>query len=195
MITGGDSGNGRAVALHFAREGADCALVYLDEETDARGETAGLVEGERAPLRADPRRSDVGDPAFARRSVDRTLSELGGPGCILVHNAAEQYGWKEITELEKLTSWSALCSAPTCSATSISPGGAAACEGRATASSPPLRVNAFQGNPTLLDYTATKGAVQALMRSFLDGADGSGHPRQRGGAEGRILDALDSGQL
>ena len=74
LITGGDSGIGRAVALHFAREGADCALVYLEEETDAR-ETADLVEAEGR--RCVLIRGDVGDPTFCHEIVARTLNDLG----------------------------------------------------------------------------------------------------------------------
>ena len=160
VITGGDSGIGRAVALHFAREGADCALVYLDEETDAR-ETAGLVEGEGR--RCALIRGDVGDPAFCQAIVDRTLSELGGLN-ILVHNAAEQYDWKEITELENdqlertfRTNVFSHFYLTKAALPHMKEGDSII----ATSS-----INAFKGNPTLLDYTATNGAVQALMRSF-----------------------------
>ena len=160
VITGGDSGIGRAVALHFAREGADCALVYLDEETDAR-ETAGLVEGEGR--RCALIRGDVGDPAFCQAIVERTLSELGGLN-ILVHNAAEQYDWKEITELENdqlertfRTNVFSHFYLTKAALPHMKEGDSII----ATSS-----INAFKGNPTLLDYTATKGAVQALMRSF-----------------------------
>ncbi|MBG11699.1 MAG: NAD(P)-dependent oxidoreductase [Alcanivorax sp.] len=160
VITGGDSGIGRAVALHFAREGADCALVYLDEETDAR-ETAGLVEGEGRLCALI--RGDVGDPAFCQAIVDRTLSELGGLN-ILVHNAAEQYDWKEITELENdqlertfRTNVFSHFYLTKAALPHMKEGDSII----ATSS-----INAFKGNPTLLDYTATKGAVQALMRSF-----------------------------
>ena len=160
VITGGDSGIGRAVALHFAREGADCALVYLDEETDAR-ETAGLVEAEGR--RCALIRGDVGDPAFCQAIVERTLSELGGLN-ILVHNAAEQYDWKDITELENdqlertfRTNVFSHFYLTKAALPHMKEGDSII----ATSS-----INAFKGNPTLLDYTATKGAVQALMRSF-----------------------------
>lgn len=160
VITGGDSGIGRAVALHFAREGADCALVYLDEDKDAR-ETADLVEGEGR--RCALIRGDVGDPDFCQAIVDRTLGELGGLN-ILVHNAAEQYDWKEITELENdqlertfRTNVFSHFYLTKAALPHMREGDSVI----ATSS-----INAFKGNPTLLDYTATKGAVQALMRSF-----------------------------
>ena len=74
VITGGDSGIGRAVAVHYAAEGADVVLVYLDEDDDAR-ETGRLVEarGRRCELL----RGDVGDAAFCREVVERTLERFG----------------------------------------------------------------------------------------------------------------------
>src|SRR5947208_14513491 len=74
LITGGDSGIGRAVAVLFAKEGADVAIVYLDEHGDA-AETRRLVEaeGRRCLLIA----GDVGDEAFCRQAVEQTVSEMG----------------------------------------------------------------------------------------------------------------------
>ena len=87
LITGGDSGIGRAVAVHFAKEGADVAIVYLDETEDAEV-TAKAVEAEgRRCVRIA---GDVGDSAFCREAVKRTVAELGGLD-ILVNNAAEQH--------------------------------------------------------------------------------------------------------
>src|SRR6476660_324428 len=86
LITGGDSGIGRAVAVLFAREGADVAIVYLDEDGDAQ-ETRGAVEaeGRKAILLA----GDVTDPEFCRQSVESTVQQLGHLD-ILVNNAAFQ---------------------------------------------------------------------------------------------------------
>ncbi|GIG34649.1 SDR family oxidoreductase [Cellulomonas pakistanensis] len=87
LITGGDSGIGRAVALAFAREGADVAIVYLpDEEEDAQ-ETVRLVEA--AGRRALTLPGDIRDEAFCAQLVERTVSELGGLD-VLVNNAAYQ---------------------------------------------------------------------------------------------------------
>ena len=87
LITGGDSGIGRAVAIAFAREGADVAIVHLPEEQEDADDTAALVRdaGRTALLLA----GDVRDETFARSTVDRTVSELGGLD-ILVLNAAYQ---------------------------------------------------------------------------------------------------------
>src|SRR5688572_25538954 len=87
LITGGDSGIGRAVAVHFAREGADVAIIYLEEQTDA-DETCRLIEAEGKECLLLP--GDVSDPAFCKQAVDETVRQLGGLN-ILVNNAAQQY--------------------------------------------------------------------------------------------------------
>ncbi|MET0321570.1 MAG: SDR family NAD(P)-dependent oxidoreductase, partial [Duganella sp.] len=95
LITGADSGIGRAVAIAYAREGADVLISYLSEEDDAR-ETARWVEqaGRRAVLVA----GDVADPAHCQALVDRTVSELGQLD-IVVNNAAFQKGADSIDEI------------------------------------------------------------------------------------------------
>src|SRR5437667_2813589 len=86
VITGGDSGIGRAVAIAFAKEGADVVIVYLDEHDDA-AETVSMVEqhGRRGIRIA----GDIGREAFCRSAVKRTIRELGRLD-VLVNNAAEQ---------------------------------------------------------------------------------------------------------
>ena len=98
LITGGDSGIGRAVAVLFAREGADVAVVYLNEHEDAR-KTEELIkaEGGRCLLVS----GDVGDPAFCREAVEKTVKELGGLN-ILVNNAAEQHEQKKLEDITPL---------------------------------------------------------------------------------------------
>src|SRR5699024_6360313 len=159
-ITGGDSGIGRAVAVHFAAEGADIALVYLDENEDAEV-TRTLVQehGQRCLLL----RGDVADPAFCRQTIDDTLSEFGGLN-ILVNNAGEQHDWRDITAIDdaqllrtfqtNIFSHFYMCKAAL-------PHMQAGDTIIATSS-----VNAFKGNDTLIDYTATKGAIQGLVRSL-----------------------------
>ena len=95
LITGGDSGIGRAVAIAFAREGADIVLAYLEEHEDAR-ETASLVEaeGRTAVLVA----GDVSDAAHCRELIDITVDRLGGID-VLVNNAAYQMARPSVEEV------------------------------------------------------------------------------------------------
>src|SRR5436190_10757617 len=95
LITGGDSGIGRAVAVLYAKEGADVAVLYLNEHRDAR-ETKRLVEaeGRKCLLIA----GDIGREAFCRKAVAQTKRELGRID-ILVNNAAEQHPQKSITKI------------------------------------------------------------------------------------------------
>src|SRR5205085_7639612 len=95
LITGGDSGIGRSVAVLFAKEGADVAIVYRNEHRDAK-ETRRLVEdeGRRCLLIA----GDIGDENFCRDAVKQTVKELGGLD-ILVNNAAEQHPQESIEKI------------------------------------------------------------------------------------------------
>src|SRR5213082_3739529 len=97
LITGGDSGIGRAVAVLFAKEGADVSIVYFNEHKDAR-ETKRLVEaqGRKCVLIA----GDIGREKFCRAAVTRTKNELGGID-ILVNNAAEQHPQESITKISE----------------------------------------------------------------------------------------------
>jgi NAD(P)-dependent dehydrogenase (short-subunit alcohol dehydrogenase family) len=96
IITGGDSGIGRAVAVAFAAEGADVAIVYLREHSDAK-ETQRIVEeqGRRCVLLA----GDVGREPFCRRAAERTARELRRID-IVVNNAAEQHPKKSLAEID-----------------------------------------------------------------------------------------------
>ena len=95
VITGGDSGIGRAVAIAYAREGADVLISYLEEHEDAE-ETKRLVEdaGRKAVLVA----GDIQDAAHCRKIIEKAVSELGGID-ILVNNAAHQASFKEIDDI------------------------------------------------------------------------------------------------
>ena len=95
VITGGDSGIGRAVAIAYAREGADVLISYLEEHEDAE-ETKRLVEaaGRKAVLVA----GDIQDAAHCRKIIEKAVSELGGID-ILVNNAAHQASFKEIADI------------------------------------------------------------------------------------------------
>src|SRR3954447_2303597 len=95
LITGGDSGIGRAVAIAFAREGAEISISYLDEHEDSK-ETRRLVEEEGRRCLAIA--GDVGEEKFCRSLVDRTVAEFGRLD-IVVNNAAEQHPQPSLEEI------------------------------------------------------------------------------------------------
>jgi NAD(P)-dependent dehydrogenase (short-subunit alcohol dehydrogenase family) len=160
LITGGDSGIGRAVAIAFAREGADVVVVYLDEHEDAK-ETQRLVEaeGRRCLLVA----GDVGREAFCRDAVKRTVDGLGRLD-ILVNNAAEQHPQESIEkisaeQLERTFRTNIFAQFFMVKAALPHLG-----EGAAIINT--TSVTAYKGSPMLLDYSATKGAIVAFTRSL-----------------------------
>lgn len=160
LVTGGDSGIGRAVVLGFAKEGADVALVYLEESDDAK-ETKRLVEAEGR--RCVTIRGDVGKEAFCREAVARAVEELGGLD-ILVNNAAEQHVAKsldEITEeqLERTfrTNLFGYVFMAKAALEHLPEGGVILNT---------TSITAYQGKKNLVDYSSTKGAIVALTRSL-----------------------------
>jgi NAD(P)-dependent dehydrogenase (short-subunit alcohol dehydrogenase family) len=160
LISGGDSGIGRAVAILFAREGADVAIVYLDEHEDAE-ETKSLVEGEGR--RAVTIAGDVGDEAFCSQAVERTVSELGSLD-VLVNHAGEQHEQQRFEDIgaDQLhqtfrTNVFGVFHLTKAALAHLPEGGAIV-----NTSS----ITAYQGNPTLIDYSATNGALVALTRSL-----------------------------
>jgi NAD(P)-dependent dehydrogenase (short-subunit alcohol dehydrogenase family) len=160
LITGGDSGIGRAVAVAYAKEGADIAIVYLDEHEDAK-ETPHLVEaqGRRCILLA----GDVGKEAFCQEAVDRTVRELGRLD-ILVNNAAEQHPQDS---LEQITSEQLERTFRTNIFSYFYMGKAALPhlkEGSTIINT--TSVTAYKGSPQLLDYSSTKGAIVTFTRSL-----------------------------
>jgi NAD(P)-dependent dehydrogenase (short-subunit alcohol dehydrogenase family) len=161
LITGGDSGIGRAVAVLFAREQADVALVYLPEEyTDAeRTAEAVRAEGRRALLLP----GDVCDPEFCRRAVNRMVKELGGLD-ILVNNAAFQNHVDRVDDLSE-EQWDRTFK------TNIygyfyMVKAASSClrEGSVIINSG--SITGLEGSGALLDYAATKGAIHAFTKSL-----------------------------
>jgi len=160
LITGGDSGIGRAVAAAFAREGADIAIVYLNEHQDAK-ETQRLVEeeGRRCLTIA----GDVGNEQVCRDAVDRTVNELGRLD-VLVNNAAEQHPQDS---LEQITADQLERTFRTNIFSYFFMGKAALPhlkEGSAIINT--TSVTAYKGSPQLLDYSSTKGAIVAFTRSL-----------------------------
>ena len=160
LITGGDSGIGRAVAVLFAREGADVAIVYLDEHDDAQ-ETQRLVEQEGR--RCITLAGDIGDEAFCRDAVAHTVKEFGRI-TLLVNNAAEQHVCKDIAELQadqlERTFRTNIFGMFYMTRAAIPH----LMEGAAIINS--TSVTAYHGHPILLDYASTKGAIVAFTRSL-----------------------------
>ncbi|PWE53277.1 NAD(P)-dependent oxidoreductase [Metarhizobium album] len=154
IITGGDSGIGRAVAIAYAREGADLLISYLNEEEDAK-ETRRYVEdaGRKAVLVP----GDIKTSAHCRALVDKAVAELGGID-ILVNNAAHQASFKSIEDISD-EEWDltfrvnihAMFYLTKAAVPHMKPGSAII----NTAS-----INADVPNPTLLAYATTKGAIQ-----------------------------------
>jgi NAD(P)-dependent dehydrogenase (short-subunit alcohol dehydrogenase family) len=161
LITGGDSGIGRAVAVLYAREGADVAIVYLaEEESDAR-ETRQAVEAEGRRCVQIP--GDVRDARFCASAVDRVVNELGRLD-ILVNNAAFQQHQKSIEDIsdEQLertfrTNIFGYFFMARAALKHLKQGSAIVNTGSITG---------LQGSKDLLDYSATKGAIHAFTKSL-----------------------------
>ncbi|HEX5830232.1 MAG TPA: SDR family oxidoreductase [Gemmatimonadaceae bacterium] len=162
LVTGGDSGIGRAVAVLYAREGADVAIVYLDEHEDAE-ETKRAVEAEGRRAILIP--GDVTDSQFCRDAVERTVNELGKLD-LLVNNAAFQ---QHVETLEDISDeqwdrtfrtniygyfYMARAALPHLG------------EGAAIVNSG--SVTGIQGSKALLDYSSTKGAIHAFTKSLAE---------------------------
>ncbi|HEY9476179.1 MAG TPA: SDR family oxidoreductase [Mycobacteriales bacterium] len=160
LVTGGDSGIGRAVAIAFAKEGADVSVAYLREHEDAR-RTMELVE--QAGGRCVSAPGDLTDPDHCRDVVTRTAKELGGLD-VLVNNAAYQ---QPVGSLEELSDeqwehtfatnmhsffWTTKAALPHLG------------EGSSIINT--SSVNGLRGNPTMIDYAASKGAILAFTYSL-----------------------------
>jgi NAD(P)-dependent dehydrogenase (short-subunit alcohol dehydrogenase family) len=160
IITGGDSGIGRAVAVAFAREGADVAVVYLNEHDDAR-ETARLVEECRRKCLLIA--GDIGREAFCRKAVNTAVRKLGRLD-ILVNNAAEQHEAKKLTEISESqlvrTFRTNIFSYFFMAKAALPHLGENGCIINTTS------VTAYRGSPALVDYAATKGAIVTFTRSL-----------------------------
>jgi NAD(P)-dependent dehydrogenase (short-subunit alcohol dehydrogenase family) len=162
LITGGDSGIGRAVAVHFAAESAACvAIVYLDESEDAR-KTKELVEshGTRCLLL----QGDVKDPKFPEQAVKQAAKQGNGELHVLVNNAAEQWPKSNVEDisLEQLdrtfrTNFYAYFLFAKAAASLMPPGSSIVNT---------TSITAYRGSKELLDYSATKGAIMAFTRSL-----------------------------
>jgi len=162
LITGGDSGIGRAVAVAFAIEGADVAIVYLSEHEDAQ-KTKEIVEkkGRKCFLIA----GDIGDEQFCKQAVEQSVKQLGRLD-ILVNNAAEQHPKQDLLEI---TTDDLIATYKT---------NILAMFHLTREALPHLRKNpganiinttsvtAYRGSPGLIDYSSTKGAIVSFTRSL-----------------------------
>jgi NAD(P)-dependent dehydrogenase (short-subunit alcohol dehydrogenase family) len=160
LITGGDSGIGRAVAIAFAKEGADVAFIYLKEHGDAE-ETKNLVEEQgRTALSIA---GDITDEAFCQRVVQQTVDEFGKLD-IIINNAAEQHPQQSIEDIsqEQLerTFRTNIFSMFYITKAAIKHLKKGSCIINTTS------VTAYKGNQQLLDYSSTKGAIVAFTRSL-----------------------------
>lgn len=160
LITGGDSGIGRAVAITYAKEGANVAIVYLKSDDDAK-ETKQMVEqlGGRATMIS----GDIGDEAFCQQAVQQTVDEFGQLD-ILVNNAAEQHPQKSIEDISaqqlERTFRTNIFSMFFMTKAALK----YLKEGSAIINT--TSVTAYQGSKELLDYSSTKGAIVAFTRSL-----------------------------
>jgi NAD(P)-dependent dehydrogenase (short-subunit alcohol dehydrogenase family) len=183
LITGGDSGIGRAVAIAFAKEGADVAIMYLNEHGDAR-ETKAHVEKEGRRCVAIA--GEVGDERFCQQAVQDTVRELGRLD-VLVNNAAEQHPQES---LEKITSEQLERTFRTNIFSYFYMTKAALGHlGHGSAIINTTSVTAYRGSPHLLDYAATKGAIVSFTRSLAKALVGRGI-RVNGVAPGPIWTPL-----
>jgi NAD(P)-dependent dehydrogenase (short-subunit alcohol dehydrogenase family) len=160
LITGGDSGIGRAVAIAYAKEGADVAIIYLDEHEDARDARDAV---QKYGHRCITIPGDIGQEEFCRQAVEQTVSELGRLD-ILVNNAAVQFPQKNIEEIdaEQLertfhTNIFGMFFMVKAAMPHFS-------EGSAIINT--TSVTAYRGSGGLLDYSSTKGAIEAFTRSL-----------------------------
>ena len=161
LITGGDSGIGRAVAVLFAREGADVAFTYLPEEKDDAQETKAAVEAEGS--KALPIEGDVTNPEFCRDGVKQTIREFGKLD-ILVNNAAFQQHQKTLEGISE-DQWDHTFKTNIYGYFYMT-----------KAALPHLRkgcvilntgsITGLEGSRELLDYSATKGAIHAFTKSL-----------------------------
>ncbi len=160
VITGGDSGIGRAVAVAMAREGALIAILYYDEHDDAR-QTLDLIEAEGS--KGLTIAGDIGSEKFCKKALEKVIEAFGAID-ILVNNAAEQHEVKEALEIDNdqltrtfQTNVFGVFHLTKLALHHMKPGAVIV----NTAS-----VTAYKGNETLIDYSATKGAIIAFTRSL-----------------------------
>lgn len=162
LVTGGDSGIGRAVCIAYAKEGADIAFIYLEEEEDA---DVTMDHVEREGVRCIGIRGDIGNKNFCEMAIQKVVDEFGQLD-ILVNNAAEQHPQKRIEDIteEQLhrtfsTNFFGLFYMTQAAVPHLKKGAVIINT---------TSITAYQGHKTLLDYSATKGAVVTFTRSLAE---------------------------
>lgn len=160
LITGGDSGIGRSIAVHFAREGAAIAIIYFDEHKDAE-KTRSLIEAEGQKCLLLP--GDIKDEAFCREAVQAVVKDFGTLN-IVVNNAAVQFPKEEIKDMLASQIRETF-------ETNILPFFYVTQEAMPHLSGGDSIINtasvtAYRGSPHLLDYSTTKGAIVSFTRSL-----------------------------
>jgi|TARA_R110002073_G_scaffold15497_9_gene61002 NAD(P)-dependent dehydrogenase (short-subunit alcohol dehydrogenase family) len=160
LITGGDSGIGRATAVLYAQEGAKIAIVYRDEDTDAE-KTKDLIEAEGSE--AILLRGDIGQKAFCKDAVQQTVDQFGTID-ILVNNAGEQHAQEDPEDIDEdqiertfRTNIFGTIFMTQLSLPHMKEGGRIICV---------TSVTAFKGQDLLIDYASTKGAILAFVRAM-----------------------------
>jgi len=160
LITGGDSGIGRATAVLYAQEGAKIAIVYRDEDTDAE-KTKDLIEAEGSE--AILLRGDIGQKAFCKDAVQQTVDQFGTID-ILVNNAGEQHAQEDPEDIDEdqiertfRTNIFGTIFMTQLSLPHLKEGGRIICV---------TSVTAFKGQDLLIDYASTKGAILAFVRAM-----------------------------
>ncbi|WP_081208761.1 SDR family oxidoreductase [Salegentibacter sediminis] len=160
LITGGDSGIGRSVAVHFAREGADIAIIYLNEDEDAL-ETKKLVEKENQTCFI--LEGDLKNEEFCKTAIQKTISEMGKVN-ILVNNAAVQFPKEDVQDLSfnqiRETFDTNILPYFHIAKETLNHMAEGDCIINTTS------VTAYRGSEHLLDYSSTKGAIVSFTRSL-----------------------------
>ena len=160
IITGGDSGIGRSVAVLYAREGADVVILYLDQHQDAE-ETRRVVEEQGRQCLAIA--GDVADQAVCKKLVDETLAKFGKVD-ILVNNAAEQHPqerFEDITQQQWEKTFRTNVFGMFQMTQAVLPH-----LGKGASIINTTSVTAYKGNPMLIDYSSTKGAIVGFTRAL-----------------------------
>ncbi len=160
VITGGDSGIGRAVAVHFAREGAMVAIIYLSEKTDAE-DTQKLVEKEGSGCLL--LKGDIRKEQFCKTAIQKTVDKYGQLD-ILVNNAAVQFPKEEVTDIKTAdflkTFETNVFGFFYCTQAALEHLPKGGCIVNTTS------VTAFRGSDHLVDYSSTKAAILGLTRAL-----------------------------